>query len=43
MALGDLFKSKKERERDRAKRRWKAFREAENAVDVEEDRSGWSA
>lgn len=38
MALGDLFKSKKERERDDAKKRRKAFREAENAVDVVKDR-----
>jgi len=40
MALGDLFKSKKERERDEAKKRRKAFREAENAVDVVKDRIG---
>jgi len=40
MALGDLFKSKKERERDQAKQRRKAFREAENAVDVVKDRIG---
>lgn len=40
MALGDLFKSKKERERDAAKKRRKAFREAENAVDVVKDRIG---
>jgi len=40
MALGDLFKSKKEREHDEAKRRRKAFREAENAVDVVKDRIG---
>ena len=40
MALGDLFKSKKERERDQAKKRRKAFREAENAVDVVKDRIG---
>jgi len=38
MALGDLFKSKKERERDEAKKRRKAFRDAENAVDVVKDR-----
>lgn len=38
MALGDLFKSKKEREREEAKKRRKAFREAENAVDVVKDR-----
>jgi len=40
MGLGDLFKSKKERERDEAKKRRKAFREAENAVDVVKDRIG---
>ena len=38
MAFGDLFKSKKERERDKAKRRRKAFREAENAVDTVKER-----
>ena len=38
MGLGDLFKSKKEREREEAKKRRKAFREAENAVDVVKDR-----
>ncbi len=38
MAIGDLFKSKKERERDEAKKRRKAFRDAENAVDVVKDR-----
>jgi hypothetical protein len=38
MALGDLFKSKQERERDLAKKRRKAFREAENAVDVVKER-----
>lgn len=38
MPVGDLFKSKKERERDEAKKRRKAFREAENAVDVVKDR-----
>jgi len=38
MPLGDLFKSKKEREREEAKQRRKAFREAENAVDVVKDR-----
>jgi hypothetical protein len=38
MGIGDLFKSKKERERDEAKKRRKAFREAENAVDVVKDR-----
>lgn len=40
MTLGDLFKSKKERERDQAKKRRKAFREAEHAVDVVKDRIG---
>jgi hypothetical protein len=40
MALGDLFKSKQEREREEAKKRRKAFREAENAVDVVKDRIG---
>jgi hypothetical protein len=38
MALGDLFKSKQDRERDQNKKRRKAFREAENAVDVVKDR-----
>lgn len=38
MALGDLFKSKQERERDLARKRRKAFREAENAVDVVKER-----
>ncbi|MCC5828474.1 MAG: hypothetical protein JJU36_03415 [Phycisphaeraceae bacterium] len=38
MAFGDLFKSRKDRERDQAKQRRKAFREAENAVDVVKDR-----
>ena len=32
MAMGDLFKSKKERERDEARKRRKAFRDAKNAV-----------
>lgn len=40
MALGDLFKSKKERDRDAAKKRRKAFRDAENAVDTVKDRLG---
>lgn len=40
MALGDLFKSKQEREREEAKKRRKAFREAESAVDVVKDRIG---
>ncbi len=39
MAIGDLFKSKQERERDQAKKRRKAFREAENAVDAVKDRA----
>ena len=38
MALGDLFKSKKEREKDEQRIRRKAFREAENAVDTVRDR-----
>ena len=38
MGIGDLFKSKKEREREDAKKRRKAFREAENAVDVVKER-----
>ena len=38
MALGDLFKSKKEREKDDQRKRRKAFREAENAVDTVRDR-----
>jgi hypothetical protein len=38
MALGDLFKSKQDRERDQNKKRRKAFREAENSVDVVKDR-----
>jgi len=38
MAFGDLFKSKRDRERDQVKKRRKAFREAENAVDVVKDR-----
>ena len=33
MGLGDLFKSKNEREREASKKRRKAFREAESAVD----------
>lgn len=37
MALGDLFKSKQEREREEAKKRRKAFRVAENAVNVVKD------
>lgn len=38
MALGDLFKSKKERDREEARKRRKAFRDAEGAVDVVRDR-----
>jgi len=38
MALGDLFKSQKERERETAVRRRKAFREAERAVDTVKDK-----
>ena len=38
MALGDIFKSKAERDRELAKKRRKAFRAAENAVDVVKDR-----
>ncbi len=38
MAIGDLFKSKQEREREARAKRRKAFREAENAVDAVKDR-----
>jgi len=38
MALGDLFKSQKDRDREAQRTRRKAFREAENAVDVVKDR-----
>lgn len=38
MGLGDLFKSKAERVKELRKKRRKAFREAENAVDVVKDR-----
>ncbi len=38
MGFGDLFKSKKERERDKKKQRRKAFREAEGSVDAVKDR-----
>ncbi len=38
MAIGDLFKSKSEREKEERKKRRKAFREAENAVDAVKDR-----
>ncbi|MBN1506056.1 MAG: hypothetical protein JW955_04375 [Sedimentisphaerales bacterium] len=40
MGLGDLFKSKREREREEAKKRRKAFREAESAVDIVRERIG---
>ena len=40
MALGDLFKSKQERERDHTKRLRKLSRDAEGAVDVVKDRIG---
>ena len=40
MALGDLFKSKKEREKEDRKRRRKAFRDAENAIDTVKARIG---
>ena len=38
MALGDLFKSKGEREKEERKKRRKAFRDAESAVDAVKDR-----
>jgi hypothetical protein len=38
MGLGGFFKSSKERERERAKLRRRAFREAENALDAVKDR-----
>lgn len=38
MGLDDLFKSRKEREREEKKKRRKAFRDAENAVDAVKDR-----
>lgn len=38
MALGDLFKSQKEREREQQMKRRKAFREAERAADTVKDR-----
>jgi hypothetical protein len=38
MAINDLFKSKQEREREANKKRRKAFREAEGAVDAVKDR-----
>ena len=40
MALGDLFKSPRERERDKAKKRRKAFRDAERSVETVKDRIG---
>jgi hypothetical protein len=39
MGLRDLFKSNKERERETKRKRRKAFREAENAVDAVKDRA----
>ena len=38
MAIGDLFKSKGEREKEERKKRRKAFRDAESAVDAVKDR-----
>ncbi len=38
MGIGDLFKSKKEREKEVRKQRRKAFRDAESAVDAVKDR-----
>ena len=38
MAIRDVFKSKQDREREDARKRRKAFREAEKAVDVVKDR-----
>lgn len=38
MAIGDLFKSKQERDREARGKRRKAFREAENAADAVKDR-----
>ena len=38
MALTDIFKSKKDRDREEAKKRRRAFREAEKAVDTVKDR-----
>jgi hypothetical protein len=40
MALGDIFKSKADREKDQNRKRRKAFREAENSVGVVKDRIG---
>jgi vacuolar-type H+-ATPase subunit H len=39
MAIGDLFKSKQEREREARGKRRKAFRDAESAVDAVKDRT----
>ncbi len=39
MPLGDIFKSKKDREKAQAKKRRKAFRDAENAIDMVKDRA----
>lgn len=38
MAIGDLFKSKSEREKDAARKRRQAFRQAESSVDAVNDR-----
>ena len=38
MAIGDLFKSKAEREKDAARKRRQAFRQAEHSVDAVNDR-----
>jgi len=38
MSIGDFFKTRAEREKEAAKKRRKAFREAEKAVDVVKDR-----
>jgi hypothetical protein len=38
MGLGDIFKSKRQREKEQQRKRRKAFREAENAVDAVKDR-----
>lgn len=40
MGLGDLFKSKAERDKEDRKKRRQAFRQAENAVDAVKDRVG---
>lgn len=39
MGFGDLFKSKKEREKEHNRQRRKAFRQAESAVDAVKDRA----